>query len=1543
MTQFTSKSATRAIAWVATLATAMSFALPVAAFQSRGNTSSAKWVSQMPGAQAGGATVVNANPGDVLNFSLTVQNTSATDVFYSADALLDEPAPYVGAHEMRIGATGDTVYDNIFDFSYGGPFVNNNRFATFQSGPAVFPGGLLTFNWSLKVKPGIANGTYRFKVGAVQEYDAWLGDRPGPGAGGPNNNLGGRLGGTIFWDIVVGGTGTGSLNIASTGSPAAGNAALGAVDVVGANLNFSASSTGNALINSITIRRAGLADDNDTTDVKLYDGATKIGSTQGWNTTTHKATFSGLSWLIPAGTTKTLTVKFSVNTSGNGGTTGNVVQVGIESAADVVLTGTGTIGGSFPAYGNGTTIAGITVGQFDVDVQGTPAATNLVAGATDQAVASWKFSATSTEGFSVQSVTFTEIGTSVDSDISNLKLKINGTQVGGTVAALSNGSVTFSGTPLFSVAAGQNQQVYLFADISSGVTSQRTVRFEITDSTKVTANGQNSGGIVTTTYSNGTAFVAQQGAVMTIVQGNVTVTLDPTNLSAQTYIVGETQVELAKLKFSAGSREGLKVTKIKFTEDDDATATDYQNARLYINDSATPITVSGSIGATTVLFEDGAGLFTVPASGNTVVTLKVDITTSASAGDSYSFGVDSVTDLEMWGITSNAKIDSTASNITLTGVGSSAASIHEIAANGTLVFSNGTSTPPAANYAKGSTDFEFLQFRAAAGSEAMRMTSLIVRFYDNNAVDYSDAAATGDVTNVKLYMWNGTTWTQLGTESASPTGGVASFSFDTTIAKNTTGTFKVTGNIPTTSAASYLYAGITDTGAGDVSDDTTTTGVSSGANITETGSSDGSLFTMVAPTITAAMSTVPATRTVVVNSTGVVLGRLFLTANAVEPIRVSTLRISADDTAISGNGGTSAANTTFSNVRLGVDTNGDGTYDLTTTSKQFTDGTPDFVSFSGSDFNAPTNWNIPSGGSLVVDILGDVVGNSGSWSFGMVDDDPQTSIVGAGVNSGTSATISGLTTAITSSVLTLTTGGSLAITAATDTPVVQQVTASYGSTVMAPAFTRVKFVATNEAIRLERVRVTTSADGVDDNFASASGSVKVYEGGTIVRGSNGQQMLSGGTLVGTGTFTTIASAADETDVTLSPQVTIAQDATKYLTFIANLNSIADGADSGDVPRIGLDESQNDGNWDTGYSGTAHYNVRAVGVSSGTVIYTASSSADLLGNAAYVVKTQLGLNVNSASPSGTATRQAAHTIFKLNATNSSADTDARFRAGLSKDTADATGWSAIGSTTVAADATNYITTGSAKFSEADLDAADGMQQDMGDTTTLDDYTRVSFWVRVSGTGTAAGDLTFVIDDATGLATTPMQTISIPALAAATWVRVDAALSGVTGARYFGVLQAVDVLTTEAISVDNVVFYHDSLKTVLSSNAGLFATSGATNTAVTLKDGNGTTLATGYVSGTGTGGLSTSSAEVTFIPTTEITVPASGKIFNIVADTTVLITATSKNLSMSVDLGSASTTGTITAGGVLWNDNSSSTTIGWVDALGGDNPLSRGLNF
>jgi len=1554
----TFKKMTRVVSWLMTLAIAMMFALPADAIEFFPTEGRYQWVSQSGTLSSDGtAHEYYVQAGDTVSMSLTIKNRTidpAAQVWYGIPPggnLLPEDAPYRGAHELRVGVKNDEVLSWIDESSF---LLNedgdNNRFAVYD-GVDAYPGDNLTFTWDVKIAEGTTDGVYDLYSMVVREFDSRF----------RQVNSAGALVGSddVFWRFHVGDTssyeGGGDLGLAlSSSTPEGINLAELSTDVPMAKIKFTADSADNVIVSKIAVRKTGLSDDGDISDIKLYDGDTKIGSTQGINTSTHKASFTGLSWLIPAGTTKTLTIKATVPSAAS---VGDIIVLGIQSADDIELSGGGNTTGSFPIYGNEFTVASISVGYLAVTAPTTPADNNVISGSTDQDLASYKFETSSTEGFDVNSITLTEIGTSVASDVENLELTYLGDQIGSTVESLDGDTVTFTGSPLFSIKAGISKTIYLRGDIASGVTSSRTIRFEINDTPDVVAIGQSSSGAVTITAdTSGTAYSTAQGNTMTIVQGTITVIKAPTNLSAQEYIVGEEQVEISKFKFSAGSREGVKVTKLIFNEDKAATSTDYQNARLYIDDSETPIDVGGSISTTTITFEDGNGLFEVPKSGNTEITLKIDVSTAAAATDEFRIGIGAAaaayTNITMYGLTSGEKIDQDSNHMTLTSVSDGDMSTHTIAAKGSLTVSNGPSTPAASSFALGTDDFEFHQFRIQASSEAARVTAITVRFYDDTAVagdDSGNGATTGDVINAKLYWLDGDTWTLLD-EYASPSTGVASFSFDHTIGKNTIDTFKVVGDIPTSASLTNLFTGVAGTGDGyNIYDEVTATGVSSGASYTTgdiSGLSDSSLFTKAVPILKVAKSTIPGARTIVKNSTDILLAKFFLTANDVEDIKVSTIKIfagqDADDMADE-----SAAAEDFANVYLRFDDGGEW---RTTNPDNMTAGSSaaDYVTFSGSDFNNPTEWVVPKGGSIIVEIRGDLVATTDSTiMFGM--DTTATNVVASGLSSGTSATIydeddNAYNKIWESPELTLSDNGSLAVALATDTPSVQMVTASYGSTVVAPTFTRIKLSATNEDIDVDAMRVTTNADANDDAFSSATDGIKIYEGGTMSGNT-----LTGGTLVGSGALINIPSAADAVDIVFDETVTIEKDASKYLTIVADLNSVAYGVDSiSEVPKLGVDYNVQTGIWDSNYS--SKYNIRSVGSQSGATVRTAAA-ADLTGNAVVIAKTKLGMDVHSTSPSGTATRHADHTIFKLAMTNTSTNQDTLFRAGAAQYTAGVASagvgtWTKIGSTpVVGAETTNYVTgSGSVKVAEDGSAAAgDGMYWKADAVTDLSDYERVSFWFRTSVAIGTAGDVQFEIDNTDALAS-PLLQVNIPVLNANTWYRVDAALGSAiaTNARYWGITIAANHATYNDATfyLDNIVFYKDSLTVDLSSNAGLFNTTGATGQVVYLKDGS-TTLATGYVSGTGTAKLSTSNAEVTFIPTTEMAIPASGKTYSVVSDTTTLMTATSRDLTMNVGLGSADSAGTITEGDVLWSDNSYTLNIGWIDST--ETSLTRSLNF
>ena len=211
-------------------------------------------------------------------------------------------------------------------------------------------------------------------------------------------------------------------------TPAAAQTAKNAQNVIMTKVKLYGGAAG-VTITKLIVTRGGVSADADVSAVKLYDGTTQLGSTQALNTNTHKATFTGLSWNIPAGETKYLTIKGSIASAP---TVGDSVKLNIAEAADI--TASATLDGTFPMNGNAMTIAGISVGGLYVATTTAPAATTILSGATDQEIAGFTFQASSTEGMRVDSITITHVGSATRDDIKNVTLWLYWEQLGSNAA-----------------------------------------------------------------------------------------------------------------------------------------------------------------------------------------------------------------------------------------------------------------------------------------------------------------------------------------------------------------------------------------------------------------------------------------------------------------------------------------------------------------------------------------------------------------------------------------------------------------------------------------------------------------------------------------------------------------------------------------------------------------------------------------------------------------------------------------------------------------------------------------------------------------------------------------------------------------------------------------------------------------------------------------------------------------------------------------------------------------------------------------------------
>jgi hypothetical protein len=963
-------------------------------------------------------------------------------------------------------------------------------------------------------------------------------------------------------------------------APAASAVAKNAQNVVFFSLKFAAGSTAYT-VSRIVVSRGGVAADADVAAIKLYDGSTQIGSTQALNTTTHKATFN-VSWNVPANTEKVLTVKANINTTAGGATAGDSVTLGIAAIADIVSTST-ALAGSFPIVSNAMTIAGTSVGTLDVDVQtGLVPAATILSGAVEQEIAAWKFAAT-TEGFSVRSLKVTHVGSATRTDVSNLKLKVSGTQLGSTVAELaSDNSATFdlSASPLV-INSGQSKYVYAYADTAAGINTSRTVIFEITQATDIEAYGSNSGGGVTVTKASGgsgTSFSRQTGNDMTIGQGTLSVALDSaTNPAVQSYVLGTTNRLIAAFKFSTGSREGVRVTELTLTQaSTNGTATDISNISLY--DGSTLI-ASGSMvgstvkfGANTIGWDSSGGLFDMPSSTNKVVQVKADVPSGATASASrLGLKVNAAADLKADGLTSQYDLPSgsvTLGSPTPTGNG------HTISSYGTLVVSLSSTTPSAQTYVKGVAGKEFTKINFTAGTgEDILVSALTVYCYEDSGHTKGNACDSGDVTNVKLLKSDGT---QLGSTVASPTSS-ASFSGSLTVPAGTTEALTVVADVPT-SGADYAY--FTIPGSGTIGDAITSTGVYSTADIGETGSATGNLMTIGTGTLTISANSTPADQTVVLSSTGVNYVGFVMTAGTAEDVRITSVKLTRTS---SGTG----AMADISNIAL---------YDGTTRLTAYKSLASETVTFSASDFLNSLGIDVSKGQQKVIGVYADVPSGATNTQKNSLGIDLAASVTVSGLTSGasivptltggpgTSTGVNWKTSPAATDLyeVTLTTAGSLTLTTNPDTPIIAtQAVGAEGQGKTAVNFTKLLFTAVYEAVDIKSIIVIRSG-GADGDFSA----VKIYDGTTQV-GSTGY--LSGGTV----TFNFLPGA----------YVRVPKNATKVLTLVGNLAGIGSttGASSGDAPKLCVDSD-----------GTTNYYITAEGAESKGSISVAGTT-DLCGS------------------------------------------------------------------------------------------------------------------------------------------------------------------------------------------------------------------------------------------------------------------------------------------------------------------------------------------
>jgi hypothetical protein len=266
--------------------------------------------------------------------------------------------------------------------------------------------------------------------------------------------------------------------------------------------------------------------------------------------------FSGLNLSIGAGQTQEFTLAIDVS---GGLSAGNTTGFSLPSASDVTAwTGSNTAvtpSGNFPLNGNTFTVTSVSNPSLaTLGITSSSVGNVVTAGTQGNLVGAWNFSVGNSPVW-LNSINFHVIGSANVANIQNIKLMVNGTQVGATLSSVSsNGTAYLNLTSAPAKLNTGSNNIQVFADIMGSPSFY--FQFEILNGFDVLAVDSQYNVPVTITNTSGI------GSQIQIQTGQTTMTQD-TNTPTGSIAKGTSQVTLAKFDIYA-SGEPVKIKFIGF-------------------------------------------------------------------------------------------------------------------------------------------------------------------------------------------------------------------------------------------------------------------------------------------------------------------------------------------------------------------------------------------------------------------------------------------------------------------------------------------------------------------------------------------------------------------------------------------------------------------------------------------------------------------------------------------------------------------------------------------------------------------------------------------------------------------------------------------------------------------------------------------------------------------------------------------------------------------------------------------------------------------
>ena len=213
-----------------------------------------------------------------------------------------------------------------------------------------------------------------------------------------------------------------------------------------------------------------------------------------------------------------------------------------------------TPSGIFPVNGNTFTVTNVSNPSLaQVTVASSSIGNQVTAGTQGNLVGAWNFTVNNNKVY-LNSLNFHVIGSANKGDIRNVKLMVNGTQVGATLPTVGqDGTAYFDASSAPGVLNTGSNNVQIFADVMGS--PSYNFQFEILNAYDVLA--------VDSQYNVPVPAGANSGTQVSIQQGTITTTQDA-NTPTGNIAKGQSQITIAKFDIYAAG-EAVKVLNLPFS------------------------------------------------------------------------------------------------------------------------------------------------------------------------------------------------------------------------------------------------------------------------------------------------------------------------------------------------------------------------------------------------------------------------------------------------------------------------------------------------------------------------------------------------------------------------------------------------------------------------------------------------------------------------------------------------------------------------------------------------------------------------------------------------------------------------------------------------------------------------------------------------------------------------------------------------------------------------------------------------------------------